>query len=181
MHRRSVLVCLASVAGCAGRPTRPETDDEGTTTTDRTPTGEGTTTTGKPSTANCRSVETEFAIPEPSKPSTMAALTVREPVIRVEEAYEESIGVTAAMLPGVPGSASLSQFNLYDDHTSVESLDRGFRVTVGGMARYTTGGSGNETEAHWDRPVEVATYLVSEERIRRESGIGNLTGTLVCW
>lgn len=150
-------------------PANAETADG----TPQNPATNGTTADGSPS-AGCSTVETEFEPPGPSKPDRLTVETVKDPVIRVERAYERTIAIDSGTLD-LPDGARLTQFNIYHRNSESVRSEEGFRVTVGGMARFDRG------DLHGDRRVEVATYRVTTRRIRRLSGIGDPTGTLVCW
>ena len=182
MHRRTFLILLATMPGCTSSNRTDEKErragggNEGTSTTtiqsgDRTSTE---TTVNKSSSADCSTVETEFTPPELSKPSTLNTENVKDPVIRVERAYEKTVAIDSETLD-LPDGAVLAQFNMYHHNTESIPSEEGFRVTVGGMARFKRG------DLHGDRRVEVAAYRVTNRRIRRLSGIGDLVGTLVCW
>lgn len=168
MRRRSLLALLVPLTGCTSPLGTADT-----TTTDAPP--------DSPSPSQCSSVETDFTVPALSKPSQLTTETVRDPALAIERAYEDTIEISARTLPGVPDDATLDSFYLSSaDAQTVENSER-YSVSVGGVARYTIGGEANSPDVAGDTPITTATYEITTRHIRRESGIGDLTGLLVCW
>lgn len=191
--RRSVLAAVtaaasAALAGCAGEPT--PTSERSTAASTQTITSQ----------SPCSAVDTDFEVPTVSKPDPLTADSVLDPVFAVEEAYEASIPLTPDALRGIPDDATDFSFSLQRVNSDVVGAGDAFEVTVGAMARYRTGGDAGTTAtsttsgsdepttttttssvAHYDRPMDAATYRVTTRRIERTSGIGDLTGTVVCW
>lgn len=55
---------------------------------------------------------------------------------------------------------------------------------LSGLAGYTletTNQNGTVSRTSRDEPVEVTDYDVSPTGVTRQSGVGDRTGTLVCW
>lgn len=192
MYRRSFIALVAMTAGCTSVFREANSEDGGKDTTETngqlnespttpTETGTGTTTSSPTTSDECSPVETEFSIPDVSKPSPLTTESVQDPILNVEGAYEDTLDISRFTWSDVPDDARNFQFNLYKVNTEATAVDGGFRVNVKGRATYKTGGSGDETEVHRAEVLQAATYHVTDRRISRESGIGDLTGTLVCW
>jgi hypothetical protein len=196
--RRSVLAAVtaaasSALAGCVG-----EAPPETTPTSERVSTQSTQPTTSQPP---CSTDGPAFEVPAVSKPDPLTAESVLDPVFAVEEAYEASISLTPDALLGIPDDATNLSFSLQRVNSDVVGAGDEFEVTVGAMARYRTGGDAGTTAtsttggrdestttttttssvAQYDRPMDAATYRVTERRIERTSGIGDLTGTVVCW
>jgi hypothetical protein len=173
VRRRSLLCALLSgLAGCA-------TSDAGDRTASPAATTRPTTDATEQS---CTPVRTGFDVPpvaRPTGPDESVAVAYR-----LERAYQDWLGVDPATLSEVPGDAGPYDYRLVETLAETDSDDGTVSVTVTALVGYTvttTGANGTVSETSYDQPVGVAVYEVSPAGVTRQSGVGDLTGRVVCW
>ncbi|SFR97634.1 hypothetical protein SAMN05216559_1888 [Halomicrobium zhouii] len=176
MRRRRLLAGIGStisLAGClSSEPYPPDTTSSNTTQT----------ATETPTEA-CAAIATGFEKPALPKPESLSAEVAEQAGYEVERAYQETLDVSPANFSEVRGHRENSFDYRLLEAPSTE-LQSSYQVEVLGLVSWTEDRKvGNETTEtiHYDRPLRVALYEVTERRVQRRSGIGDLAGTVLCW
>lgn len=176
MNRRHVLGLLGTslpIAGCTS--SEPGTPDSASTGTPEAATATPTET--------CTEVETDFEKPSLSKPESLSAESAKQAAFQIEKAYQETIDISPDDFTEVRGHRENSfDYRLLD--SSSTELQSGYQVEVRALVSWTeVRETGNETaqETHYDRPLRVAMYEVTNQWVHRRSGVGDLEGTILCW
>jgi hypothetical protein len=103
---------------------------------------------------------------------------------RIERAYQDSLDLEPAALPGVPADAGPYDYALTETLAETYTEAGTVSVTVTALVGYTvttTDENGTLSETSYDKPVAVASYRVSDAGVTRRSGVGERSGQLVCW
>ena len=164
--RRSALHALALVGltGCVGAP------EAGSASSPSTP-------------SDCEPT-TAFEPPQVEKPAPLDADSAVDVAARIEYAYQSAIEFSPPDAPGIPDDAGPYDYSLSRELSETYSREDGFTASLTAMVGYTatrSGENGSTTAIAYDQPVTVATYVVTDTRVIRESGVGDLTGTVLCW
>lgn len=176
MRRRRMLAVIGStvpIAGCTSGKSGPSNS---------TSRGSTQTATETPTKA-CSEVATDFEKPSLTKPESLSAESAKQAGFKIEKAYQETFDISPDEFSEVRGHRENSfDYRLLD--SSGTEIQPGYQVEVVGLVSWTeVRETGNETaqEIHYDRPLRVAMYEVTNRWIHRRSGVGNLEGTILCW
>jgi hypothetical protein len=123
-------------------------------------------------------------VPAVTRPGTQSEAGAVDVAYRIERAYQDSLDLEPASLPGVPADAGPYGYALTETLAETYTEAGTVSVTVTALVGYTvttTDENGTPSETSYDKPVAVASYRVSDVGVTRRSGVGERTGQLVCW
>lgn len=132
----------------------------------------------------CTTVSTDFPLPDINKPEVMGESKAVDITYKIEESYQQSIKISPGNFSGVPADSSPYDYRLEISLSDTYSENSTIYVTLKAIVSYTVRENienSTNSQKSYDKPVNVATYTVNNQLIRRESGVGELTGSIVCW